>query len=73
MGTIRENCRGTFLRFGHRFRARYDEKRWGPHWLEHIVESGRAVETLSGTPQKDYKKTYVHDICVRCGSVVKRQ
>lgn len=69
---IKDNCRGTFLRFGHKFRPRYDEKRWGPQWLEDVIKNHYDVEP-GGTAQKDYIKTYVQDVCVRCGSVVKRQ
>lgn len=56
-------------RFGHKFRPRYDEKRWGPQWLE---DSSKEVTKLSGFPEKDYIKTYVQDVCVRCGLIAKR-
>lgn len=55
---IKDNCLGTFLRFGHRFQPRYDEKRWGPQWLE---DSLKKLTKLNGYPEKDYTKTYVQD------------
>ncbi len=71
------HCPAAFLGIwmGHNFQPRYDEKKWGPQWLESGVESGRGVkhEWWGEPPTKDYAKTYVQDVCVRCGSVVKRQ
>lgn len=50
---------------GHKFEARYDEE-----------PSGTTVKAAS-CPLEAYRtllfyNTYVHDICVRCGKVIKR-
>lgn len=54
---------------GHKFEARYDEtggkSPLDTFWISNTV-SGKDWEKIIS------KKTYVHDICVRCGEVKKR-
>ena len=68
---IKDNCRGTFLLHAHKFRPRYDEKWTGPQWLLDAMTK-ETLTKMSGQPTRDHIKTYVHDVCVRCGSVVER-
>ena len=49
---------------GHRFQARYDEKP-RPGDLEGRMSAEEARELL-------VTRIYVHDICIRCGMIVKR-
>jgi hypothetical protein len=61
----------------HKFEARYDETYANP--LDHVIEMQKEA-LLQGcwggeiqgnfTPYLKYK-TYIHDICVKCGKIVK--
>ena len=85
MGDVKKTeCWGNSWGRSHKYRARYDEKWTGPKWLEDNVSmQAEALRHpnlknltwggIEGSAQKDHTKTYVHDVCVRCGLVVKRQ
>ncbi len=74
MGGVIVHCLGNRWGPGHKYIPRYDEKTWGPQWLENTAEhSERHTLDITGYPKKDHTKTYVQDVCVRCGEVVKRQ
>ena len=85
MGSVvKDKCWGNSWGFSHKYQARYDEKWTGPKWLEeHFALQSEALkhpnitsirwDGIEGSTQKDHTKTYVHDVCVRCGDVVKRQ
>ena len=71
------NCSGLMGKvFGHRFEERYDQNIKGvpsakidDHLMLALggVETARILEKL-----QDIKQTYVHDVCTRCGAIVKR-
>lgn len=50
--------------WGHKYEARFDKGEMPPLRIEGM--SGHSIESFC-------KLTYVHDICVRCGHVVKRE
>lgn len=53
----------------HKFQPRYDEQRTAPQWLTNTMLDTTTKVDIQGNHQ-DWKKTYVHDICSRCGAVV---
>lgn len=54
----------------HQFEARYDESAPDVSSIERLNTTvGGAVEYLNAMKAK----TYVYDICVRCGKIVKRE
>lgn len=54
-------CAGKFGRFfGHRFRARYSESRTFP-------KDALSIQTTGCDPYET-RKTYVRDVCTRCGA-----
>ena len=53
-----------------RFEARYDEVREPA--LEGLDDHAKNTVSFFGPMPERHKKTYVHDICVKCGAVVKR-
>ena len=58
-------CEGVFGKvFGHRFRGRYSEAKTWP---------GHMTKVLGWHPEdiKEYRRTYHHDICERCGMTIK--
>lgn len=61
---------GLFTR-QHRFEARYDLS--GAQTLADILGGeGNFRGNINGLLEKSRTKTYVHDICVRCGTTVLR-
>lgn len=69
------NCTGLAGRlFGHKFVPRFDTKSgFGQRLPDHIVLAlgGLSAANLIEA-EKDSESTYVYDICVRCGTVVRR-
>lgn len=56
---------------GHKFQPRYDEY---PHPnMDKVIEAFLENTTPRELTLKPTYKTYVHDICVRCGKVIKRE
>ena len=54
--------------FGHRFRPRYHERWSGPDWLVAAIKDPNPVKiNHSGEIEQDHTKTYLYDVCVRCG------
>jgi len=53
--------------FGHKFRPRYHERFIAPEWMKVALERPAALKT-SGVIEQDHTKTYLYDVCVRCGS-----
>jgi len=51
---------------GHRYEARYDLGAADLSQFEDFRGSNKSLEALR-------KKTYIHDICVRCGDVIKNK
>ena len=51
---------------GHKFEARYNENPAMGSKIDKASMSARELRELF------YYKTYIHDICVRCGKVIKR-
>jgi len=80
-------CDGIWGRlFGHKYVARYDTEDNFPSQLD-LGKSGPqgpsivgqyawyCLSTMSGyqiDQSKNKKRTYVHDVCVRCGHVINR-
>jgi len=69
MDMIKSDCNGIggWL-WGHKYVARYDEQGYLP---------ARKTTITDATPQqiralRFEEKTYVHDICIRCGSKILR-
>jgi len=64
-------CIGFFgSMFGHNYQARYDEKSYLPE--DHINASCESVVAVLENMRTD-EKIYVHDVCVRCGHVIRRE
>jgi len=56
----------------HKFKARYD-KEWST-CLRDIIISGRNVKRVkNGDEPYLQKETYIYDICVKCGKIVKKE
>jgi hypothetical protein len=68
--------------FGHHLQPRYDEERTAPEWLfnlmtvqlSELASSQRAgtIEIRDQEPLQDVTRTYVGDICIRCGFLQRR-
>ncbi len=56
----------------HRFKPRYDESRITPDWLRTAVADAARLN-IGGPAPHDWRKTYVCDVCTRCGELVTRQ
>ena len=57
----------TWLTFGHRYQPRFD------YGLPTVTKAwGGAVSTVPEIIESSKPRTYVHDICVRCGDVIQR-
>jgi hypothetical protein len=74
-----EDCCGMMGHwFGHNFEARYDVHEKGEQdpivgMFNHATYESTAEGIKSVVPEKFKKRTYVHDVCTRCGLVVKRE
>lgn len=68
------DCDGVmgFL-WGHKFEARYDEMKDAAAAADIKAEgvSAQALTDLMET-RRNIKKIYVHDVCIRCGQIIKR-
>ena len=53
---------------GHKFRPRHHEHWSGPEWLVVAVKEGNLDVSHPGGLIQDHSKTYLYDMCVRCGS-----
>ena len=53
--------------FGHKFRPRYHERWSGPEWLVELMKQANAEVKQTGEPKQDHTKSYLYDVCVRCG------
>jgi len=54
--------------WGHKYQARFDEK-------DHLPPANYSIESIDLKGLKALRteeKTYVHDICIRCGSKILR-
>ncbi|MDQ3557035.1 MAG: hypothetical protein M3409_09715 [Gemmatimonadota bacterium] len=58
--------------FGHRYRARYDERITHPAWLTEFARRTGRIEMQLHTVLPDEERLYVGDVCTRCGHRVKR-
>lgn len=68
METNENNCKGGFGKiFGHKFKPRFSEKTCFNDVLAKRITHSDNVESL-----KESEKTYVCDVCVRCGKIVKK-
>jgi hypothetical protein len=52
--------------FGHKFRPRYHERKVAPEWVKVGLEAPAGL-SVNGTIVQDITKTYLYDVCVRCG------
>jgi hypothetical protein len=74
-------CKGIFgLLFGHKFEGRYNVEKSEGKWP--LQEGSIESQITSTNPDsvyaiiessRDQKKTYVKDVCVRCGEVIERK
>ncbi len=54
---------------GHKFRPRYHERWSGPEWLVAAMKQQANYDiSQPGGIVQDHTKTYLYDVCVRCGS-----
>lgn len=81
-----DNCKGlTGWLFGHKFYPRYDESSSTTTpgnfssvgipdtVLSQAVEEEYLCDIIAAANGDSSKRTYVHDVCVRCGKVIKRE
>jgi len=67
---VNKNCKGIpgWL-FGHKYEPRYDQQKGPiPNTIDRI--SGACPEAIEAL--MPVKKTYVHDVCARCGDIINR-
>ena len=62
-------CTGIGRFLGHRFRGRYNETSGLPAWLA----TDHHAKARNATDLRDVTRTYIHDVCERCGAVVNRE
>ena len=55
----------------HRFQARYDERPGVVALIEAANKAGGIMKSWSGA-EPDAERTYVRDVCARCGKTVER-
>lgn len=71
-GDPEANCIGWSGKvFGHNYEARYDTWYSAPTGDVGNIPAPFIEDILEAS--KERKKTYVHDICTRCGNVIRRR
>ena len=69
--TGNDKCKGVFgWFFGHKYEPRYDYQK-GP--LPNTIERIRGAYPEALEELMPVKETYIHDVCERCGDVIKKE